>query len=275
MLKFIPVFVFMLVLESVNAQGTTMKNNAAFVKIIEQDTMGRLTVFINDSVNFEMIKIPGGTFNMGSESGYSNEKPVHKVMLDTYYIGTFEVTQKLWFAVIGENNSHFKNYSDCPVEMITFSDATHFIEVLNRETGLSFRLPTEAEWEYAASGGAEGKRTRYSGSNKIDDVAWYERNSESRTHSVGSKAANSSGIYDMSGNVYEWTQDWVGRYKSRLQLNPSGSEHGKLKVVRGGCWYDTRDGCRISCRVEMAPNAKNGCLGMRLVHSNPLNNNMK
>jgi len=228
------------------------------------DSTGLLFVNLNEEVFIEMVKVPGGSFTMGYKNGYPNELPVHKVLLDDYFIGKYELNQKIWFSVIGNNPAHFKDSTDGPVEMVTYFEVLEFIDKLNKLTELQFRLPTEAEWEYAANGGETGKRTRYAGSYKIDEVAWYEKNSGDRTHTVGQKLPNELGVFDMSGNVYEWTQDWYKRYKGKEQVNPQGPEKGKHKVIRGGCWHDNRDGCRVQCRVEMPPDDRNGCLGFRL-----------
>jgi len=271
MLRIFQVSILILLFIGVYAQETGHEINNKSVTFFTSDTTNGAAVMLNDSITIELVKVSAGSFTMGSEKGYSNEMPLHRVTLDEFYIGTYEVSQKLWHAVMGANPAHFNDCPDCPVEMISYADATDFIERLNRLTGLMFRLPTEAEWEYAANGGTDGKRTRYSGSYKVIEVAWYERNAENRTHPVGLKMANELGIYDMSGNVYEWTQDWMGRYKRKGQVNPLGAERGKMKVIRGGCWYDTRDGCSIHCRVEMNPSDKNGCLGLRLAHNMTLN----
>jgi formylglycine-generating enzyme required for sulfatase activity len=236
----------------------------SYPQVFPCDTNGLMLIEISDGVVIEMQKVADGAFPMGSKNGYPNELPVHKVTLDAYFIGKFEVTQKVWFAVMNNNPAHFSDCIECPVEMVTYNVVLEFIEKLNTITGLQFRLPTEAEWEFAANGGNEGKRTRYAGSYKIDEVAWYERTAENRTHPVGEKLPNELGIYDMSGNVYEWTQDWFKRYKGKDQVNPVGPEKGKNKVIRGGCWHDDRDGCRVQCRVEMPPDDRNGCLGFRL-----------
>jgi len=238
-----------------------------FPQINLNDSSGSLIVELNDEVVVEMIKVPGGSFPVGYKKGYPNEMPVHKVTLDDFFIGKFEITQKVWFEVMGNNPAHFKDSTDGAVEMVTYFDVLDFIDELNKKTGMQFRLPTEAEWEYAANGGERGKRTRYAGSYKIDEVAWYERNSGNRTHPVGQKLPNELGVFDMSGNVYEWTEDWFKRYKSKDLLNPQGPEKGKTKVIRGGCWHDDREGCRVQCRVEMSPDDRNGCLGFRLALS--------
>ncbi len=273
--RLILVFIWMLFIFGSHAQIMVPDSVGKTVNNIEKDSLGGITIFLNDSVKIEMVLVDAGWFMMGYESGYSNEKPLHKVTLDAYYIAKFEVSQELWQLVTGKNPAHFKDCSNCPVEMVSYHDATDFIDRLNRLSRQSFRLPTEAEWEFAAKGGSTKKKTRYSGSNKIDEVAWYSRNAGERPHPVGLKLPNALGIFDMSGNVFEWTQDWMGRYKHNDQINPKGATKGKTKVVRGGCWYDTNDGCRIHCRVEVEPSEKNGCLGLRLALDGSFNGSSK
>ena len=187
-----------------------------------------------NGVAFNMVKVSGGTFQMGatSEQGSyvdSDEQPVHQVTLSDYYIGETEVTQELWQAVMGSNPSKFTGSGLLPVEKVSWDDCQTFITKLN-----VFRLPTEAEWEFAARGGNSSQGYKYSGSNNIDDVAWYTNNSNSKTHEVGTKAPNELGIYDMSGNVWEWCQDWDGSYSSSAQTNPTGPTSGAERVYRGG-----------------------------------------
>ncbi len=198
---------------------------------------GRFTV---NGVSFEMVHVEGGTFRMGATSEQeddadSDEKPVHSVTLSSYYIGKTEVTQALWQAVMGSNPSNFKG-ADLPVECVSWNDCQEFIKKLNRLTGRNFRLPTEAEWEFACRGGNNSRGYKYSGSNDIDNVAWYDGNSGDQTHPVGTKAPNELGIYDMSGNVWEWCSDWYADYTSYSQTNPKGSQSGSYRVNRGGSW---------------------------------------
>ena len=220
-------------------------------------------------VSFEMVAVKGGTFTMGgtSEQGgdcYSDEKPTHSVTLSDYYIGKFEVTQELWQAVMGNNPSYFKG-NNLPVEKLSWNDVQEFITKLNQKTGANFRLPTEAEWEYAARGGNKSRGYKYSGSNNIGDVAWYTNNSGSKTHQVGTKAPNELGIYDMSGNVYEWCQDLYGSYSSSSQNNPTGLSSGSSRVLRGGSCYNDASCCRVSYRVRLNPDLGNSRQGFRLV----------
>ena len=228
--------------------------------------------FMVKGVEFKMIKVEGGTFSMGatSEQGsdaYEWEKPVHSVTLSDYYIGETEVTQELWEAVMGSNPSEFKGNNQRPVENVSWNDCQEFIKKLNRLTGKKFRLPTEAEWEYAARGGEYSKDYvyKYSGSNNADEVAWYGSNSGSKTHSVKTKKANELGLYDMSGNVDEWCNDRYGRYQSNSQTNPTGPSEGVYCVIRGGSWSSLLDGyARVSYRNGYPPVYRNYHLGLRL-----------
>ena len=224
--------------------------------------------FVANGISFTMILVEGGTFQMGSTSGYSDEKPVHNVTLSDYYIGETEVTQELWQAVMGSNPSCCSKGSKLPVEKVSWNDCQTFITKLNELTGQNFRLPTEAEWEFAAKGGTQSKGYTYSGSNTIGDVAWYTSNSSSKTHEVATKAPNELGIYDMSGNVWEWCQDWYSSsyYSSSPQNNPTGSSPGSSRVFRGGSWSDSVAYCRSAFRLYGNPALSNYALGFRLAH---------
>ena len=223
------------------------------------------TNFTVNGVSFKMVQVKGGTFSMGSSSGESNEKPVHSVTLSDFAIGETEVTQELWEAVMGTNPSYFKG-SKKPVECVSWNDCQTFISKLNSLTGRNFRLPTEAEWEFAARGGVNSKGYTYSGSNVIGDVAWYRSNSGSTTHDVATKAANELCIYDMSGNVLEWCQDWYNSsyYSSSPVSNPTGPSTGSDRVNRGGVWGFTATDCRSANRNCGTPSDRNISLGLRL-----------
>ncbi len=247
-----------------------------------------ITIPVKDGISIDMVRVEAGTFTMGATpemvNPWDGEKPTHQVTLtNDYYIGKYEVTQALWKAVMGNNPSYFKG-DDLPVEQVSWYDCQEFISKLNSITGKSFRLPTEAEWEYAARGGKENRVLRsiissvwsvarvvkgyqYSGSNNISDVAWYEDNSDSKTHAVGSKQGNELGIYDMSGNVWEWCQDWKGTYSSSSQVNPTGANSGSERVFRGGCWFYAAGYCRSSYRYFFTPDIRSYTLGFRLVLS--------
>ena len=230
-----------------------------------------ISIPVKDGISIDMVKVEAGTFMMGATSEmkdpYSDEKPVHQVTLtNDYYMGKYEVTQALWQAVMGSNPSNFKG-DNLPVETVNWNDCQEFISKLNSLTGRKFRLPTEAEWEYAARGGKKSRGYQYSGSRKISDVAWYEGNSRSKTHPVGRKQANELGIYDMSGNVWEWCSDWYGSYSSSSQTNPMGSDSGAKRVRRGGSWCYIARICRSSYRYGDAPDCRGLYLGLRLALS--------
>ena len=224
--------------------------------------------FTVNGVSFDMIAVKGGTFTMGCTSEQSDcwgdEKPTHNVTLSDYYIGKFEVTQELWQAVMGSNPSDFKG-NNLPVEQVSWNDVQEFITKLNQKTGANFRLPTEAEWEYAARGGNKSRGYKYSGNNTIGNVAWYWDNSNEKTHQVGTKSPNELGIYDMSGNVWEWCQDWYGDYSSGSQTNPIGSSSGSFRVLRGGSWNNRARLCRVSLRNYYFPDRGSYYFGFRLV----------
>ena len=222
------------------------------------------------NVSYRMKYVSGDTFTMGAtsemENPYDFEKPTHQVTLSSYYIGETEVTQALWKAVMGSNPSAFKG-DNLPVEKVSWNDCQTFISKLNALTGKRFRLPTEAEWEFAARGGNQSRHTQYSGSSRIDDVAWYDGNSGSKTHPVKTQQPNELGIYDMSGNVYEWCQDWYGSYSSYAQTDPTGAGSGSYRVIRGGSWYGSPRYCSSSNRVCITPGYLINDLGLRLVLS--------
>ena len=230
-----------------------------------------ITIPVKDGINIEMVKVEAGTFMMGATSedndAEADEKPIHQVTLTKdYYIGKYEVSQKLWRTVMGENA--FMNKEDnLPMGFISWSNCQKFISKLNHLTGRKFRLPTEAEWEYAARGGKKSRSYQYSGSSNISDVAWYDGNSGSKTHPVGTKQANELGIYDMSGNVYEWCSDRYGFYSSSSQTNPTGAYFMSRRVGRGGCWDCNAWYCRSSYRFGFAPDSRDSGLGLRLVLS--------
>ena len=239
--------------------------------------------FTVNGVNFKMVSVEGGTFQMGSTDGESDEQPVHQVKLSSFHIGQTEVTQELWEAVMGSNPSYFKG-DKLPVESVSWYDCQTFIKRLNNLTGQRFRLPTEAEWEYAARGGNRSKGYLYSGSDNLNDVAWYWQNSgvvwlsgtdedlfyveiddnNCRPHEVATKAPNELGIYDMSGNVWEWCQDWYDKYRSGAQTNPTGPSSGSYRVIRGGSWSSGAAGCRCASRDSYTPTPAGNNLGFRL-----------
>ena len=257
----------------VDYSGTFAVNSSSrSVSVTLEEVPARFSdgVLTIKGVRYEMVWVRGGTFRMGatSEQGsdaYYDEKPVHSVTLSGYYIGKTEVTQALWKAVMGSNPSEFKG-DDLPVERVSWYDCQEFIRELNALTGQNFRLPTEAEWEFACRGGNNSRGYKYSGSNYINDVAWYGGNSGCKTHPVATKLPNELGIYDMSGNVDEWCSDWYGYggYTSGAQTNPKGPYDGLGRVHRGGSWIYGVGRCRSSIRGHYYPTFRGNYLGLRL-----------
>ena len=250
------------------AEGTDSEQR---VTMVETDSIMTVTL---DGVTFKMILVESGSFQMGSNDGYDREKPIHQVTLNSYFIGETEVTQELWKAVMGNNPSEYIG-SKRPVESVSWDNCQTFIAKLNELTSKTFRLPTEAEWEFSARGGNRSNDYTYSGSNMVDDVAWYYHNSYDKgesspdygTHEVATKMPNELGIYDMSGNVYEWCQDWESSnyYSDSPENNPTGPSSGSFRVCRGGSWYgDDATVCRVAYRCSGPPAQTDSSLGFRL-----------
>lgn len=246
-----------------------------------------------NGVTFNMVQVEGGTFTMGSTyldawigDAYTDECPSHKVTLSDYYIGETEVTQALWEAVMNYEglcadgaiirkafsvwldqnpSTEYGLGANYPAYNVSYEDIVEvFIPRLNAITGKSYSLPTESEWEFAARGGNKSRGCEYSGSDNIGDVAWYTGNSSSRTHEVGTKSPNELGLYDMSGNVWEWCSDWYGSYSSSSQTNPTGPTSGSYRVLRGGGWYSFAQYCRVSYRHYYDPVNRDYSRGFRL-----------
>ncbi len=260
--------------EATATQQSTVAQPTIAQQPIVQPTVtnsDNISIPIKDGISIEMVRVEAGTFTMGATPEMENplyeEKPAHQVTLtNDYYIGKYEVTQALWKAVMGNNPSNFKG-DNLPVEQVSWDDCQEFLSKLNSITGKTFRLPTEAEWEYAARGGNKSRGYQYSGSNNLSDVAWNINNSGSKTHAVGSKQANELGIYDMTGNVWEWCQDWYGKYSSSSKTNPTGANRGSKRVARGGSWIFNLLACRSSYRGYGSPDNRLNYVGLRLVLS--------
>ena len=234
----------------------------------------------------EMVYVQGGTFQMGDKWGDGSdvEKPVHEVTVSDFYISKYEITQKQYEEIMGENPSYFIG-DNLPVEKVTWYNAVDFCNKLSEREGLEpcytingtdvscdfsksgYRLPTEAEWEYAATGGINSKNTKYSGSNNVDEVGWYSDNSSNSTQEIGKKDPNELGIYDMSGNVWEWCWDWydTSYYASSATTNPTGPEDGSSKVLRGGSWRNPAQSVRVSNRGDNYPSEIYYTYGFRIV----------
>ena len=258
---------------------------------------------ISSPFGYEMVHVPGGSFQMGDTvgGGYSGETPVHTVTLSDFYIGKYEVTQALYQSVTGDNPSVLFKGGNLPVVSVSWYDAIEFCNKLSEREGLTpaymgsgtgvtwnrnatgYRLPTEAEWEYAAKGGnGSPENYKYAGSNDVNGVAWYKDNSGRTTHAVGTKAPNGLGIYDMSGNVWEWCWDWYGNYSSGAQTNPTGASSPDSsafsnsllylrrllesnRVSRGGSWDSSAENVRSASRGNYYPSSRYGFIGFRLV----------
>ncbi|MEI6749815.1 MAG: SUMF1/EgtB/PvdO family nonheme iron enzyme [Bacteroidota bacterium] len=216
----------------------------------------------------EMVFVAGGTFQMGSKTGGSDKQPVHTVRLDDFYIGKYEVTQAQWKAVMNDDGhlNFFEGYPDCPVERVSWLNAVRFIVKLNALTGEKFRLPTEAEWEFAARGGNHSRSFKYSGSDSAREVAWRSDNAEGMTHPFGLKKPNELGIFDMSGNVWEWCVDWYSEsyYTISPRRNPTGPIAGTERVIRGGSWFQDSSGLNVTDRKAVNPEWQLGFVGFRL-----------
>lgn len=233
------------------------------------DSGGGETATETDPVTgMSFVWVEGGCFEMGSARGEDDEKPVHKVCVDGFWMGTFEVTQGEWEKVMGNNPSKFKG-SDRPVETVSWNDAQEYIARLNQQTEKRYGLPTEAQWEYAARGGVKSRGFEYAGSNVVNEVAWYNENSGGTTIPVGRKLPNELGLYDMSGNVWEWCLDWYdqGYYRWGPSDNPAGPDGGSLRVFRGGGWDSSPGSVRAANRGWDEPGGRFVDLGFRLVRT--------
>ena len=259
-------FTLLIILGSINCYCQKLSEN-------ESIQSSSLPIVIDNKTYGYMIRVPEGSFLMGSND-CDREQPPHMVTVSTFYIGETEVTQELWKAVMGDNPSNFKKGGNYPVENVSWNDCQTFIKKLNEKTGKKFRLPTEAEWEFAARGGKSGG-TKYSGSDNLSEVAWYgywDDNDKNRTITttttmpVAQKKPNSLGIYDMSGNVWEWCNDWYASdyYKNSPSNNPQGPSSGSYRVLRGGSWSYNADLCRVALRNGYRPDYGNYFNGLRL-----------
>jgi len=271
--------------ERINYTFEIMHNNTTelFVNFV----IGGVIDFSTETqISEKMVLIPSGAFMMGDarEEGDSDEVPVHEVTLNSFYVCKFEVTQKEWLAVMGENPSTYVG-EDHPVDKVSWYDAVRFCNKKSQLEGLKpcytinaktvscdfksdgYRLPTEAEWEYAALGADKAKTTRFAGSDNIEEVAWYSANADNQTHPVGVKQANELGLFDMSGNVWEWCWDWYGPYTQDEKDNPTGAASGTYRVRRGGSWLSQDPHCRITNRYLHNPGYSFTNVGFRVVRS--------
>lgn len=255
------------IVESGSANGSSVQGQRTQTHINRTVTSSGGHVYRVKNVEFEMVEVKGGTFVMGAtpeqtDDAYDDEFPTHNVTVSTFNIATTEVTQELWQAVMGSNPSVHQG-ARLPVENVTWYECQEFLKKLNALTGHTFRLPTEAEWEYAARGGALSHGYIYSGSNDIDEVAWYEDNSDGESHPVATKRPNELGIYDMSGNVREWCSDAYEEYTDRARVNPRGPSEGDFNG-RGGAYEFGSRLSRVSNRGSNSPEQQFDVLGLRL-----------
>ncbi len=229
-----------------------------------------------EAVSIDMIYVKGGKFDLGNDSEAVDRRPAHTVNLKDFSIGRYEVTEAQWVAVMGKNPSSYTYCSTCPVTNVSWNDIQTFLEKLNTMTGKHYRLPTEAEWEFAARGGlrehmrttADDKKVgnKHSGRVVLQYGAWFERNAKDHVHQVGKKAPNALDIYDMTGNVEEWVNDWYGKdYFTKREVNdPKGPDGGFSKVVRGGHWNSEADEVSVTRRAAYVPTSKSVYLGFRI-----------
>ena len=259
-----------------NAVWTGLENAFRIAMIGDMNvTAAFKKIDIEKELAIDMVSVRGGTFTMGctKEQFCGNDEESftlpHSVTVGDFQLSRYEVTQRLWKVVMGDNPSEFKGDDLCPVERVSWDDVQRFITKLNQQTGKKYRLPTEAEWEYAARGGNKSKGYRYSGSNNIDEVAWYNGNSGGKTQKAGTKQPNELEIYDMSGNVYEWVNDRRSAYIPEAKVNPTGPLSGEYRVIRGGSWENggMDEACRISFRMASSPDYRSKSIGFRLALS--------
>jgi len=228
------------------------------------------STYTEPTTGMEFVYVKGGCYQMGNTFGdiiLKGARPVHEVCVDNFWVGKYAVTQGQWQKVMGSNPADFKNGDNYPVEMLSWEDAQRYLRKLSESGGKRYRLPTEAEWEYAARSG--GKEEKYSGGDDIDSVAWYKENSGNQTHPVGQKMSNGLGIYDMCGNVWEWVEDWYGEYyySCSPRDNPCGPSSGEYRALRGGSWFYRFRCARTSFRGRNIPAGRYYCVGFRAAFS--------
>ena len=238
----------------------------------ERQRLAKLIPQLSANLSRQMVSIQGGSFTIGCtpEQGddcEDSEKPAHRVQVSSFEISKYEVTQELWEAVMGKNSSYFGGCPECPVDWVSWNETQAFLTKLNDLTGERYRLPTEAEWEYAARGGQQSQGYKYAGSDNLGRVAWYYGNRGAGTHPIGQKQPNELGLYDMSGNVWEWVQDWYDDYPRGAVTDPQGPSSGTSRVRRGGSWRSAARYCRAADRDGYSPGYRSRGLGFRLARS--------
>ncbi|MES2389103.1 MAG: formylglycine-generating enzyme family protein [Bacteroidota bacterium] len=252
------------------AKASLSKRNAdiaaAAPKVIADDKAKLVKAFVKADAP-EFLLVEGGSFALGCKEGECNpdEAPNPTVYLTSFYMSRYEVTQDQWMAIMGGKNPSEKPCGDCPVTNVSYDDAVKFLGKLNLKTKMNYKLPTEAQWQYAAKGGNATKGTKYAGSNELEEVAWYDKNSSDKPHPVGKKKPNEIGLYDMSGNVWEWCQDWYGPYPAEEKVEYAGLPTGTARVYTGGSFHTGTKGCRTTHRNSAAPATTFNYVGFRLV----------
>ncbi len=239
-------------------------NHGRFTEVVE----GTKTVDLGGGVSLELVWIPPGEFVMGSPSSEANrddDETQHTVRITQgFWMGKYEVTQAQWQAVMGSNPSQFTGDGKLPVEQVSWDDCQEFVKKLSQRAGGTFRLPTEAEWEYACRAGSTTAYCFGDDVSRLSDYAWYDENSGNGTHPVGQKKPNAWGLYDMHGNVWEWCEDWLGDYPSGAVTDPTGPSSGSYRVFRGGSWHHDPRRCRSAIRLRYTPVHRNIVLGFRV-----------
>jgi len=238
--------------------------------LANQEAQTVLDKTLANTIGMEFVLIPAGTFQMGSTTGDSDERPVHQVTISQpFYLGKYEVTQAQWQAVMGQNPSLFQGDPNLPVEQVWWDDVQEFIRKLNAKEGhTKYRLPTEAEWEYAARAGTTTAYSFGDDATRLGEYAWYKGNAGERTHPVGKLKPNPWGLYDMHGNVWEWVQDWYQRYQSEAVTDPQGPDLGTHRSRRGCAWNNAAEVCRSTNRYS-SPGYRDDFLGFRLLQTAP------
>ncbi|MBR1798451.1 MAG: SUMF1/EgtB/PvdO family nonheme iron enzyme [Bacteroidales bacterium] len=253
---------------------TTLLCTASLALSAQTVPMPFLSVAITDSVNIDLVWVDGGQFTMGCNNAprgvkdtYEANAPEHSVEVQGFYMGRFEVTRGQWRALMGEPPSAFSGSDSLPVESCTWDEAQEFVMLLSMRTGRRFRLPTEAEWEYAARGGQHHAATPYSGADRsqLGQVAWFCANSKGHPHIVGLLSPNTLGLYDMSGNVAEWCADWMAPYTAEHQIAPRGARNGECRIIRGGHYNSTSPAVTVYDRSWYVPSGRLEYVGLRVV----------
>lgn len=266
-IRFFIAFILIFLFVNQNIAQNTSKKNKRKKESKSSIVVPTVSQAFLDSIRENMVWVTGGGFVMGNNISEPDERPAYEVIIDGFAISRYPVTQRQWMVIMGQNPSDFPGCDQCPVDKVSWDDAQVFIKKLNALTGKKYTLPTEAEWEYAAKGGRDAPGNfRYAGSDNIDSVGWYAGNSGRMPHPVGQKKPNELGLYDMTGNVWEWCQDWYAKfyYEQNESNNPQGPPSGSGRVRRGGSWYTQSTNCKTSTRNNVRQDYFDDIGGFRL-----------